>query len=309
MSDNASQPSTYSNRHAPGNGLSVCVCTYNRAPILREMLASVVAVQHTFNESDELIVIDNNSTDATKEVIQACKLPQLRYIHEAKQGLSNARNRAIREAKNQHVIFFDDDVWLREGVLAAYRQAYAEHPEVEFFGGQIEIGWPDGQPDWWVAEDLALLNGLLVKYNLGSEPMLYRSGDHFPYGANFGLRKGLFDAIGGFNPELGPLGEVIGRGDDTDFFTRAIEAGYQGMYLPEALVAHRFEAERIRFRYLIRYGIQKGLRLPRENSVARLLIRVTEQALRGLWQRLQGRRDRAFQCVINIGIALGQRRA
>ena len=119
----------------------------------------------------------------------------------------------------------------------------------------------------------------------------------------------MFEQIGGFDPELGPLGEGIGRGDDTDFFSRALALGHKGLYLPEALVAHRFDAIRVTLPYLFRYGVEKGLRLPPENNLFKLSARVLEQALRGLVQRGRGRKDRAFQCAINIGIAFGRHRA
>ncbi|MEO0369395.1 MAG: glycosyltransferase, partial [Pseudomonadota bacterium] len=143
--------------------LSVCICTYNRDVMLNEMLASLA--MNKFQKDDEVIVIDNNSDDRTKVTAETFrhKLP-LRYFLEKKQGLSNARNRALREARANHLLFLDDDLIVEDSAIDVARAAILDYPKYDFFGGRIDVLWPGETPSWWLAGDFPLLNGLLGKY-------------------------------------------------------------------------------------------------------------------------------------------------
>jgi len=90
--------------------ISVIVCTYNRAELLRELLPTLCEQTVAFTQY-EVIVIDNGSTDHTKTVaaVFAARYPQVRYCYEPRQGLSHARNRGWQEAKGDYVAYIDDD--------------------------------------------------------------------------------------------------------------------------------------------------------------------------------------------------------
>ena len=90
--------------------ISVAVCTYNRADVLPKCLESL-ANQSANKELFEVLIIDNNSTDETKKLAEDfCKEHRnFSYIFEEKQGLSQARNRAIDEAKGTYLAYIDDD--------------------------------------------------------------------------------------------------------------------------------------------------------------------------------------------------------
>src|SRR5579862_9670819 len=102
-------------------GISVTIQTYNRAAELRRTLESLARIDRTGATEHEVIVIDNNSSDHTREVVEAFHeafAGLLRYIREPRQGLSHARQRAVAEARHEIVAFLDDDVdvdahWLR----------------------------------------------------------------------------------------------------------------------------------------------------------------------------------------------------
>src|SRR5574340_52790 len=107
---------------------SVIICTYNRADLLKE---SILSVQNQDFPSDqyEIIVVDNNSADDTKDVVtETAKDSPVRiiYVFEGKQGLSHARNTGINNSDGEIIVFTDDDVeaeksWLRELVAAKIR--------------------------------------------------------------------------------------------------------------------------------------------------------------------------------------------
>ena len=90
--------------------ISVIVCTYNRAYLLKNCLRSLVD-QLVETSTFEVIIVNNNATDDTEEVAKSFteKYPNFRYIIEPNQGLSNARNRGYKEAKGEYVAYIDDD--------------------------------------------------------------------------------------------------------------------------------------------------------------------------------------------------------
>src|SRR5579862_7177185 len=101
--------------------ITVILCTYNRAETLGKALDSVAAQNMPISLTWEVLVVDNNSRDRTREVVQqyAAKFPgRFRYFFEPAQGLSRARNAGIAQATGDVIAFMDDDVtldcnWLR----------------------------------------------------------------------------------------------------------------------------------------------------------------------------------------------------
>src|SRR5690349_5231481 len=92
--------------------VSVCICTYNRCQTLRSALESVLG-QEADGVRFEVIVVDNNSTDDTKQVVESFVRrghSNLRYSFEGRQGLSHARNAGIAVARSPLVAFTDDDI-------------------------------------------------------------------------------------------------------------------------------------------------------------------------------------------------------
>src|SRR5512135_2983357 len=91
---------------------SVIVCTFNRCRMLEGNLAALSRQQVPGGVDWEVIVVDNNCTDDTAKLIDrmSAGFPTiLRRVEEAKQGLSNARNRGIRAAHGRYLLFTDDD--------------------------------------------------------------------------------------------------------------------------------------------------------------------------------------------------------
>lgn len=286
--------------------ISIAICTYNRAAELRKTLDSLRLVSDELLPGDEIIVVNNNSVDQTNGVIHEFDeyLP-IRAVNEGEQGLSAARNCALRLFKADAIIFFDDDVTVSAGCLTAYRSKIFSNTRASFFGGRIDVDWQGNTPDWYSDERLPMIDGLIGRYELGGGEVFYPPEDHLPFGANFALHRSLIERVGFFDANLGVKGSGIGRGEESDYFQRAIASGFTGCYLFDALVAHRFQTERISIAYLFRYGIEKGRALEPNTSNKPWLVSASAQMLRGFFQLLKGRRDRLYQCVINMGVAKG----
>jgi len=93
---------------------SIIIPTYNRANLVKEAVESVLAQSFT---DFELIVIDDGSTDNTRESL-APYLDSLRYIYQENRGVSAARNLGISVARGRYIAFLDsDDLWLKDKLL------------------------------------------------------------------------------------------------------------------------------------------------------------------------------------------------
>src|SRR5262245_28573416 len=101
--------------------LTVILCTYNRCTSLSKALESLVLSELPTTIPWDVLVVDNNSHDETRDVVQnfSSRYPGLfKYLFESKQGKSHALNAGIREAQGDVLAFMDDDVnvgtsWLR----------------------------------------------------------------------------------------------------------------------------------------------------------------------------------------------------
>ena len=96
--------------------ISVAICTWNRCQLLRDALQHMARLSIPVGVEWELLIVNNNSTDATDEVARsfAGQLP-VRLLFEAKPGKSNALNTAIRQSKGDYILWTDDDTRVDEG--------------------------------------------------------------------------------------------------------------------------------------------------------------------------------------------------
>jgi len=102
--------------------ISLIIPSYNRCTLLRRALLSVFAQTHL---ADEVLVIDDGSTDKTAEMI-AKEFPEVIYVYQENTGVSAARNKGIQQAKGNWIALLDsDDVWLKDKLakqVAALKQ-------------------------------------------------------------------------------------------------------------------------------------------------------------------------------------------
>ena len=121
--------------------MTICVilCTYNRASRLAEALKSIMASALPADVEWKILVVDNNSTDQTRNVAtEFCdRYPsRFRYLFEPRQGKSHALNAALQESRAEILAFTDDDVtvepeWLRN-LTAPLMKAYGRAPRGVF---------------------------------------------------------------------------------------------------------------------------------------------------------------------------------
>jgi glucosyl-dolichyl phosphate glucuronosyltransferase len=225
--------------------VTVVLCTCNRCSSLSTALDSVAAQVLPEAASWEVIVVDNNSTDQTREVVEGyCRRypERFRYVFEPRQGLSRARNAGIREARGGIIAFIDDDViaepnWLNVLTVSLHDGRFAGA------GGRI-VPPQDFTPPAWltVGGETDLLGALLPLFDLGEQPGEMKRP---PYGANMAFRKDMFDKYGMFRTDLGRCGNKMLMGEDIEFGSRLMSAGECLRYEPLAVVEHPVPRERL----------------------------------------------------------------
>ena len=239
---------------------SVVVCTYNRSCGLIVILESLALQKVPSNFDWEIVVVDNNSTDDTYDVVQkfsASSCVRVEYVFEPTVGLSHARNRGILEAKGTYVLFVEDDEIADKNLVIQLYNTFRTHG-CECVGGKINLLFEDEKPDWLIME----LWGFLGYLNYGDEPILMDEY-HYPFGGNMTFKKEIFHEIGMFDINLGRKGRQLFGGEEHDLFLRLLKSGAKGVYQPKAMVQHRIDKKRMTKNYFRRLhfksGMQKGL--------------------------------------------------
>jgi glucosyl-dolichyl phosphate glucuronosyltransferase len=237
--------------------VSVNICTYNRQHLLQTALESVLS-QQADGLRYEVIVVDNNSTDDTRQVIEsfiARGATNLRYLFERRQGLSYARNTGVAAARSPIVAFTDDDVQVAPDWVATIKRTLHDHPEIECVGGKVIPHWPSTPPDWLTHEHWAPL--AIVDY--GQKPFYVNAGHQLCLlTANMAIRKQTLQRVGGFMPDLQRVENSIGSMEDHELLLRLWNVQAQGLYVPELVVCSAIASNRLTKRYHRRWRFGHG---------------------------------------------------
>jgi glycosyltransferase involved in cell wall biosynthesis len=147
--------------------VSAIICTHNRDRYLGFAIDSLLAQDFA---DFEIIIVDNASTDRTREVVEArLEDARLHYIYESELGLSVARNTGAKIAQGEILAYLDDDAIASPHWLKTLYSAYSSNPKLAIAGGRVTLIWTDGTtaPNWLSAG----LAGNLGAYDLGDSVM------------------------------------------------------------------------------------------------------------------------------------------
>jgi glucosyl-dolichyl phosphate glucuronosyltransferase len=220
--------------------------------LLSSSLESIAASVVPENVEWEILVVDNNSADRTREVVEDFSrrhAGRFRYLLEPQQGLSFARNAGVRESRGEIVAFTDDDVVV-EPTWLWNLTATLQSGEWAGAAGRIIPTWSQPKPDWMVLENPSLA-GFIVAFDLGPNASpLTRP----PFGANMAFRREVFEIYGGFRTDLGRSGTVLLCGEETEFCARLFAGGEHLRYTPSSVVYHPVPEERMRKSYLLAWS-------------------------------------------------------
>ncbi len=245
--------------------ISIILCTYNRASLLAKTIRSILDCAVS-NINYELLIVDNNSTDNTKDVILSFNDNHVRYIFEPNQGLSNARNRGIKESQGNMLIFTDDDVIVDRNWIKSIYNCFIQHPDCIAVGGRILPDFTDVKVPKWIKDNYREFPGPIVSHDYGEDCFEYPERMYF-VGANMAFRREVFDKYGLFNPNLGfnAKDNIMIPGEETDIFKRIKAGGDKILYCGKALVYHPVPQDRCNLNYIIRWHIGGGRGYARED--------------------------------------------
>jgi len=240
--------------------ISVILCTYNRCDSLAKALNSMTALTLPKGVDWEVLVVDNNSSDRTREIVEKnfCKpyAGRFRYVFEPQQGKTNALNAGIREAQGDILAFTDDDVkvgptWLQNLTSALHNSGWAGA------GGRVAADWACPPPRWLSLEGPYALGDTLALFDRGNEAHQLSEN---PFGANMACRRIMFEKYGGFRTDLGPRAgsQEPQKSEDAEFGCRLLLAGELLRYEPSAVVHHWVPENRLQKKYFLKWWFDKG---------------------------------------------------
>jgi glucosyl-dolichyl phosphate glucuronosyltransferase len=236
--------------------ITVILCTYNRCQSLAKALGGVAASTLPKSIEWEVLVVDNNSADRTRQVVEDyCRLypGQFRYLFEPKPGKSHALEAGIQEARGDILAFMDDDVavepaWLQNLTAGLHNGQWAGA------GGRILPEQTFSPPRWLPLQERYALAPLAL-FDLGPQAGALTEP---PFGTNMAFQKKVFEKYDGFRTDLGPRPGSEIRNEDTEFGHRLLAAGERLRYEPSAVVYHPVPDNRLQKKYFLAWWFDKA---------------------------------------------------
>ncbi len=279
--------------------LTVAIPTYNGATRLPQVLDALRHQVQTENIAWEIIIIDNNSSDNTAQVIQEYQTHwqpnyPLRYYFEGQQGLAFARERAIQEAKGTFLAFLDDDNIPAIDWIAAAYEFGNNHPQAGAFSGQIH-----GEFEVEPPENFKKIAAFLAIREHGPKPFLFDPDQlRLPPGAGLVVRKRAWrEAVPNTPKVVGNQGDALARGDDYAPLLYLHKTGWEIWYNPAMHINHQIPSWRLERDYL--------LSLARACGVATCQLRMINAKTKdkpGIWAKtIAGNLRRIIQHRLKYG--------
>jgi glycosyltransferase involved in cell wall biosynthesis len=272
--------------------LTVLMATHNGSDTLPAVLAAYCELQPPPGRW-KLVIVDNASTDATKQVIESfsSRLP-LTYLLEPRIGKNVALNTGLRMTEGDLVVFTDDDALPRSDWLVQARAVADSQPSFAIFGGTIVPQWEVSPPDWILPFQFPTLTITSPDWE---------EGPSLPgrvWGPNMVIRA---EALHGrrFAESMGPTGSRYQMGDETEFVDRLVAAGFKVWHSKRMVVSHMIRASQMRKEWVLRRAVAAGRADYRRGVFAapkrialllgfpRYLVRqIIEQVFRVGWSKL-----------------------
>jgi glycosyltransferase involved in cell wall biosynthesis len=201
--------------------ISYLIPAYNAQNTIEQVISSII--NQSYKTDYEIIVLNDGSTDKTKEKVLKMKrsFKKIKLINQNNMGLGYGRNRLLKEAKGNWIVFLDSDIildknWLRE-IINNKKKG------IEGYTGICEI---------------ADKNNLFCKLDQKLQPQkeqTFSISNQFVGYMNYLIPKKVFNKVGKFN-------EIFRtNGEDVEWFTRAFKKGYKFLLVPTAKVTHAYK--------------------------------------------------------------------
>lgn len=246
--------------------ISIVFSTFNGEQTLATMLDAIIKLD-TNNICYELIVIDNNSTDGTSNILTSYqnKMP-LKILFEYKKGKNHALNKALKYIKGDIIIFTDDDIIPKKDWLLKIHEVTNLHPSFDIFGGKIIPHWTSQPQPWntdWISQGIV--------YAITSDKNHSgKIGAQFIWGPNMIIRRKIFDAGYKFDTNIGPNGtSTYTMGSETSFTLMLEQSGYKCWFEPSIAVKHIIRNNQMSQKWVLARAIRFGKGEAKKNPLTK----------------------------------------
>lgn len=240
--------------------LDVIIPTYNRAGLLPSALNSLLAAKVPSGLDVSITVIDNNSSDNTRAVIESFRQKhgdKVQYCFEKQQGRSAALNAGIRSTSGDFVGVIDDDEevdpnWFTVGFEALRAR------NLDFIGGPYVPRWSAPPPEWLPSTYGAVIG--LVDGGDKAVPF----DENYPgilMGGNAVFTRAILEKVGPYSTWLGRTDKGLLSGEDEELYGRLLASGAKGMYLPNLVIYHHVPTDRLTKKYYRSWCFWRGVSL------------------------------------------------
>ena len=244
--------------------LSVIIPTRNRGKELSIALGSL-AKQTLSPDEFEVIVVDNGSTDNTRDVVRSYQgeIKNLRCFYDNVPGLHVGRNRGLKEAMADILVYADDDIEAFPVWLEGIKESFALDKNIGLVGGKNLPAFETEPPEWLLKmwnknTKVGKILGYLSLIDLGEE--IKEINPFFVFGCNFAIKKQVLIEAGGFHPDGMPQKLIKYRGDGESYISSCIlEKGYMTLYNPKASVYHFVPEKRMTLEYFCIRAFNEGI--------------------------------------------------
>jgi glycosyltransferase involved in cell wall biosynthesis len=235
--------------------VSIILCTH-RSERYNDLMEAINSLKAQSYENLEIVVVVDGNRGLYDKIlktgIDADKVKVKVILNEKNLGLSESRNKGIKEAKGDVIAFFDDDAVADENWLRELLKVYKEH-DVIAAGGKLLPKWTTKKPSF-LPEEYYWLIGTTHK-GFPEEVTEVRN----TFGSNLSFKADVIKALGGFRGEMGVKGRGLLQGEETELCERMRKKFGKGVvYNPDAIVYHKVFPERLMIKFLLRRAFWQG---------------------------------------------------
>lgn len=239
--------------------LDVVIPTYNRSSLLQRTLQSLLAAPVPSGLEVQIYVVDNNSKDDTRAVVESWQekfAGKLHYRFESQQGRSYALNAGIAAGRGDLVGMIDDDEEIDRRWYQVIYDAFRDS-NTDFIGGPY---YPrrdiDNLPEWLPKSHLGVIGWI----DGGDQVQPFDENySGILMGGNAVLTRRVLNQVGPYSTSLGRTAKHLLSYEDEEMYDRLLKAGARGYYLPHLIIYHFIPPERLTKRYFRRWTFWHGV--------------------------------------------------
>lgn len=221
--------------------ISVVMSTFNRPDVVGMALESLSA-QQTTDLSYEIVVVDNNSTDNTRQVVDSYmqRDSHLRYIFEKQQSFAYGRNAGLAMAQSDFIAFCDDDITVPPDWVGKLHASLTKYQEADFIGGKVLPLWKTDPPAWLAGNPSPLA---LQEY--GREPDVVSLDNSCLIGACLTMHRRAFERADYVDTATQRVDNSVGSTEDYEWEMKVWLNGGIGVYVPDVICYAEIPANRM----------------------------------------------------------------